>query len=238
MLQRLLLSMSMLILFGCASEKRLGESRIQPRRYAKGLHVQHHRPWTSRANPETADGLEPRRVKGAMVAAELGMDVERRVTAVEWNQRSGLSSVPGDVPDRLAPLSPRSPVLHKQSAGPSELMTDNRLPEPIAGRHPASVPGFILSLGWAMGIIGELAIERLGMPIPGAAFLLGLVASILGYFVSRRAYRLSLQHPELYPRYRLSRAARIISLSFLAPVVVYVAVVLLFVFVLLGGGVL
>ena len=32
-----------ILLMGCAAEKRLGESRIEARRYSRGVHVQHHR---------------------------------------------------------------------------------------------------------------------------------------------------------------------------------------------------
>ena len=63
---------------------------------------------------------------------------------------------------------------------------------------------------------------------------LGVLASIIGYILSRRAYRLSLEHPDRYPRYRLSRAARFVSFGFLAPIALYVAIVLL-VLLLLGG---
>ena len=66
------------------------------------------------------------------------------------------------------------------------------------------------------------------MPISGALFG-QLLASIAGYFVSRRAYRASLEHPELYPRYRLSKAGRIVSFAPLAPVVVYIGIVLMLV---------
>jgi len=43
MYQRLLFLLSAVLLFGCATEQRLGEARIQSRRYSKGFHVQHHR---------------------------------------------------------------------------------------------------------------------------------------------------------------------------------------------------
>jgi len=81
---------------------------------------------------------------------------------------------------------------------------------------------------------GFMTFGYLGMPISGVPFLAGLVASIAGYFVSRRAYRASLEHPELYPRYRLSKAGRIVSFAPLAPVVVYIGIVLILVL-LLGG---
>ena len=58
MYQRLLFLLSAVLLFGCATEQRLGESRIQSRRYSKGFHVQHHR----EAKPA------PQRNRGAMPA--------------------------------------------------------------------------------------------------------------------------------------------------------------------------
>ena len=78
------------------------------------------------------------------------------------------------------------------------------------------------------------AVSYLEMPFSGVPIALGALASIVGYILSRKAYRLSLEHPELYPRYRLSRAARFVSFGFLAPIALYVAIVLLLVL-LLGG---
>ena len=114
------------------------------------------------------------------------------------------------------------------------LLETEALPEPIDGYHPKAVPGFILSLGWALGIVGELAVQYLQMPLSGVAIALGILASIAGYALSRKAYRASLAHPELYPRYRLPRAARFVSIGFLAPIVLYVGLVLL-VLLFVGG---
>ena len=60
----------------------------------------------------------------------------------------------------------------------------------------------------------------------------GLIASIAGFILSRKAYRASLEHPDLYPRYRLSKAGRILSFAPLAPIALYVGIVLLVVLVL------
>ena len=54
-----------------------------------------------------------------------------------------------------------------------------------------------------------------------------------GLCVSCKAYRASLAHPELYPRYA-PRAARFVSIGFLAPIVLYVGLVLL-VLLFVGG---
>ena len=120
-----------------------------------------------------------------------------------------------------------------QSKQPVLLETE-ALPKPVDGYHPNAVPGFILSLGWAVGIIGEFAVQYLQMPLSGVAIAMGILASIAGYVLSRKAYRASLAHPELYPRYRLPRAARFVSIGFLAPIALYVALVLLF-FLFVGG---
>lgn len=136
-------------------------------------------------------------------------------------------------PSAMRAMARRSRMEVPQPKRPVLLETE-ALPEPINGYHPNAVPGFILSMGWAMGIIGELAVQYLQMPFTGVAIALGILASIAGYALSRKAYRASLAHPELYPRYRLPRAARFVSIGFLAPIVLYVGLVLL-IFLFVGG---
>lgn len=136
-------------------------------------------------------------------------------------------------PSAMRAMARRSRMEVPQPKRPVLLETE-ALPEPIDGYHPNAVPGFILSLGWALGIVGELAVQYLQMPLSGVAIALGVLASIAGYVLSRKAYRASLAHPELYPRYRLPRAARFVSIGFLAPIVLYVGLVLL-VFLFVGG---
>lgn len=136
-------------------------------------------------------------------------------------------------PSAMRAMARRSRMEVPQPKRPVLLETE-ALPEPIDGYHPNAVPGFILSLGWALGIVGELAVQYLQMPLSGVAIALGILASIAGYALSRKAYRASLAHPELYPRYRLPRAARFVSIGFLAPIVLYVGLVLL-VLLFVGG---
>lgn len=234
MFPRLLFLLSAILLFGCATEQRLGESRIQSRRYSKGFHVRHHRdvkvPPQGRADAAieaTGPAVQNEPSKTDRFVMEFAMDW------VETLERTGLSAPSLPEAKRMAFLEPRMPkgIDHRTRI---ELLATEELPAPIAGRHPESVPGFILSLGWALGLVGEAAVSYLEMPFSGVPIGLGALASIVGYILSRKAYRLSLEHPELYPRYRLSRAARFVSFGFLAPIALYVAIVLLLVL-LLGG---
>ena len=236
MFQRLLFLLSVVVLFGCAMEQRLGESRIQTRRYSKGFHVQHHRgvkadpvsQMRASGAPVEAPMASPSQTEAmATLTAELVMDVVRAV------EHTGLSAPSRPEGERVAFMEPRWPkgIDHGTRV---ELLSSEELPDPVDGRHPDSVPGFILSLGWALGLVGESAVQHLQMPVSGVPLALGALASIIGYILSRKAYRLSLEHPDRYPRYRLSRAARFVSFGFLAPIALYVAVVLLVVL-LLGG---
>ena len=103
------------------------------------------------------------------------------------------------------------------------------LPEPIIGRHPDAVPGFLLSLGWFYGAVGATALEYLLIPAVGFALFLGLVMSAIGYRISRRAYRTARSHPERYPRNGLPRAARWVAGAPLLAVGLWLALVFLFV---------
>jgi len=148
---------------------------------------------------------------------------------------TGLSASTPDAPVRMRMESIEVlPVSEVPNGTRAFLLSSEELPDPVAGRHPNAVPGFILSLGWALGIIGEAVVNYLGMPISGFPIALGIAASIAGYILSRKAYNVSLEHPELYPRYRLARAARFVSFSFLAPVLLYVGIVLI-VLLAIGG---
>ena len=230
MMSRWLPVFCVLFLCGCASEKRLGESFIESRRYSRGWHVnvQHDAPRPA-AGLDKAASVEPLATR-PITPAEVAPPTQVKWT-VPPTEEEARSSREAEV---AFPLKPRQGPLPSAVTSPSVLRTTEVLPEPIKGRHPASVPGFLLALGWFFGLIGEAAVSYLGMPISGVPFLAGFLASIAGYFVSRRAYRASLEHPELYPRYRLSRAGRIVSFAPLAPVVVYIGIVLILVL-LLGG---
>ena len=222
------------VLLGCAGEKRLGESRIEARRYARGFHVQHHR--APKPQPQPATGLaDVNWVQSAVTST----DVEA-VESLADSPNASVSVHPSDSRDAevAAPSSMRMMSRRTRAEVPQMkqpvLLESEVLPEPVDGYHPNAVPGFILSMGWALGIIGEIAIEYLQMPLSGVAIALGILCSIAGYALSRKAYRDSLAHPELYPRYRLSRAARFVSIGFLAPIALYVGLVLL-VFLFVGG---
>ena len=236
MLNRLALLLSAVVLSSCATEQRLGESRIQSRRYAKGVYVQHHRDVRQQQASEVTIApagrekgtplsftteLEPAEIEGVLMiesAEKTGL------AGPTWptNSRAGLVSMKpkliGEIPQLTRPV----------------LVSSEELPPPITGRHPNAIPGFILSLGWALGIIGEVAVNQLDMPISGFPVLLGLVASVIGYLVSRRVYRASLEHPELYPRFGLARAARFVAIGFMAPIALYIALALI-VIIALGG---
>ena len=234
MFPRLLFLLSAVFLFGCATEQRLGESRIQTRRYSNGFHIQHHRDVKVTRSGLAAAAVEAQEQSVQPEPWTIDRFVmESAMDLVETWERTGLSAPSIPEAKRMALLEPRMPkgFNHRTRI---ELLATEELPEPIAGRHPESVPGFILSLGWALGLVGEAAVSYLEMPFSGVPIALGAVASIVGYILSRKAYRLSLKHPELYPRYRLSRAARFVSFGFLAPIALYVAIVLLLVL-LLGG---
>lgn len=114
-----------------------------------------------------------------------------------------------------------------RTVDPTEALTP-ALPEPVAGRHPDAVPGFILSMGWFLGSIGTTVLESLGVPSPGFALGLGLLASLIGYFLSRKAYRMSKEHPERYPRKGLAGAGRWLAAGPLLGLLAYLAVVIVF----------
>ena len=236
MLNRLVLFLSAVFLIGCATEQRLGESRIQSRRYAKGVYVQHHRDVRQQPSDMAVSefaGGENDTPASSVSEFEPAETVD--MLNIESVKQPGLSGPAWSDNFRtgLVSMRPKSPNEIPQLARPV-LVSSEELPSPIVGRHPNAVPGFILSLGWALGIIGEIAVDLLDMRISGFPVLLGLAASILGYVVSRRAYRASLDHPELYPRFGLARAARFVAIGFLAPIALYMALVLI-VIIALGG---
>lgn len=244
-MRTLLFSLLGSILFlGCTAEKRLGESRIEARRYARGVHVQHHRSHHPHA-PKEDEGhrsrWEPPVVQPteAQAMESLPESISESPVFAATGHESNTTGQPADTrlrthaPSAMRAMARRSGMEVPQPKQPVLLETE-ALPEPINGYHPNAVPGFLLSMGWALGIIGELAVQYLQMPLSGVAIALGILASIAGYALSRKAYRASLAHPELYPRYRLPRAARFVSIGFLAPIVLYVGLVLL-IFLFVGG---
>lgn len=233
---------AVVLLVGCSAEQRLGESQVQKRRYSKGYHVQHHRVPKAQQNGGASEvSVAPEIQEGTVPPMGFGHD---QLTAV-WlpDEKAGMSNSPDRVEvtsaqtaaEREAAQVHQEPREKKPSAmhGPVYAVSET-LPDPVDGRHPSSVPGFILSLGWALGIAGEGAVQYLGIPLAGVPIALGLVATIFGYFLSRKAFRKSLEHPELYPRFKLSRAARWVALALFAPVALYLALVVL-ILIVLGG---
>lgn len=231
------------LLVGCSSEQRLGESQVQKRRYSKGFHVQHHRGQKAQQNAGASEAsVAPEIQEGTVSPMGFGHD---QLTAV-WlpDEKAGMSNSPDRVEVTSAQIVAEGEAakVHQESRekepsfpmrGPVYAVSET-LPDPVDGRHPSSVPGFILSLGWALGIAGEGAVQYLGIPLAGVPIALGLVATIFGYFLSRKAFRKSLEHPELYPRFKLSRAARWVALALFAPVALYLALVVL-ILIVLGG---
>jgi len=243
MMSRLLLFLGLSVLMGCASEKRMGESRVQFRRYSKGVHVQHHRDHTpnpARAQQSPAAVDKQAAFQSSPIEGELSAEVNW-ADAMD-QRRGGLSAsannegpliLATEVADNVSHRS--SHPLEKAKRRSAIALTDSRiLPDPVHGRHPNAVPGFLLSLGWILGLLAEGAITYLQVPISGAAIGLGILASIFGYFLSRKSFRMSREHPDLYPRFKLSRASRWIAASIFAPVALYVALVIVVVL-LLGG---
>ena len=244
MVSRWLPVLCVLLLCGCAQEKRLGESFIESRRYSRGWHVNTHRnaPAPEKASTDAASRAfaaqqDSPSIQGAVAA--LSEDRAGGQREVDRQGQPGLARVNVKPSEQRGveshgpqPLQPKSAALHAQALSPAVLLTSEVLPEPIAGRHPDAVPGFVLALGWFLGIVGEVAVNYLGMPLTGVSVILGILASVAGYVVSRKAYRASLAHPDLYPRYRLARAGRIVAIGPLLPIALYAAIVVVFVLLL------
>ena len=244
MLYRALMFLGLVVLAGCASEKRMGESRIQARRHTKGIHIQHHRDHVTSQNSsgrseEMHEVKNPDRPLSA-VTPPIGQHEASWDWAVQ-KERHGFSGPPVQQAVRIlqevkqVTKPDESPVSVVGDGQSTIVRTQSEtLPEHVDGRHPNAVPGFILSLGWFLGLVAEGAITYLQIPLSGLAFALGFAASIVGYFLSRKSFRMSREHPELYPRFKLSRAARWVSAAVFAPVALYAALLVILLLVL-GG---
>ena len=239
-----------LFLMGCSSEKRLGESRVEHRRYNAGWYV-------NVPNQGPTATSSPSEVTASMEEVIFDSDKGPTAPKVDWSGfRTGMVRPTATSPQRAnsgqhATVTRKDPPgttwasrMEEESLilgssieavpvleGPAE---GQELPEAVYGRHPGAVPGFILSLGWLFGFIGALALEGLGMFNTAFPLALGFIASVAGYLVSRKSYRMSKSHPEQYPRGGLSRVARWLSVAFLAPIALYLVLIILFVFIL-GG---
>ena len=239
-----------LFLMGCSSEKRLGESRVEHRRYNAGWHV-------NVPNQGPAARPIPPAVTASMEDVTFDSDKGPTVPKVDWSGfRTRMIHTNTTLPER-ANAGQHATFTRKDPPGTTwasrtkeeSLIQDisieavtvlegpaegQGLPDAVYGRHPLAVPGFILSLGWLFGFIGALALEGLGTFNTAYPLALGFIASVAGYLVSRKSYRMSRSHPEQYPRGGLSRVARWLSVAFLAPIALYLVLIILFVFIL-GG---
>ena len=228
-----------LILMGCASEKRLGESRIQPRRYSKGLHVQHHKEakaspvvdaacWDgeghsnapqARSAPSLSDEAPP---EDTWASAENGgVELASNTSSSEVSSVvAALSGMPSEHLERVqGPLLDPVPEWSGWEA--------KELPDPIAGRHPDAVLGFVLSAGWVYGLFGAIALDYLAaFSLVGFAVALGFIFSILGYSLSRRAFRMSKANPDRYPRSGLASAGRWVAGTIIIAALLWLALVL------------
>ncbi|MBL6646046.1 MAG: hypothetical protein ISP55_06310 [Flavobacteriales bacterium] len=247
---------------GCSSNKRLGESRVEARRYSKGWHVNNAGPSSRDLKQHQAVPLEEPTVPApASVLVEGGSDVlaaaeDMALTENQSMWSSPASSVFETGEDDGHGFFTEDGPLQAHSASPSSLALPDEVgrlfapfngsepemtgrPEPVAGRHPDAVLGFIMSLGWLMGLIASTVLDGLGVSNPGSAFGLGLLLSLAGYFLSRSAFRASKANPERYPRSGLSSSARWVAgfpvLLALVYLVVVVVVYVLFLGFLFGS---
>ena len=247
----------MLLSSGCSTNKRLGESRIEARRYSKGWHVNSAGPTSRAVKPHAAVPREEPAVSvHSSVLAKEGSDVLADADDVFFFEDHGASPAPGSSwleagvdegegyffgdrhpHEQDAPLSPGPfPEDGWGSFDPvdaSEPRTSG-LPEPVAGRHPDAVLGFVLSLGWLMGLLASTALEMLGANSPSSAFGVGLLLSLAGYFLSRSAYRTSRANPERYPRSGLSASARWVAGFPVVLGLIYLVVVVIVYIMILG----
>lgn len=241
---------------GCSSNKRLGESRIEARRYSKGWHVNNASSSSRTLAHAALPAEEPVVIQRPSVLKEEGSDVLADAGDMVFfdDQNTWPSPDPSVLEAGVADghgdfIGNRHPhdraALPSSSAFPDEVngvffpFDENEpetagLPEAEAGRHPDAVPGFILSLGWLMGLLAAVVLDGLGSANPGIAFGLGLLVSLAGYFLSRSAYRVSKANPERYPRPGLSESARWIAGFPVLLGVIYLAVVVLVWVIILG----
>lgn len=233
-----------LLLTGCTSGKRLGEAKVEHRRYGHGWHVNVPNGVRNGADVQHGDVSNP------SVGFRLEAEREGATVSGDWE---GVHADIADIDPAVLPSTRLRPLLtasqghaeevhegqtlewnaledsHRTPASASKegLESDGSLPEAIGGRHPDAVPGFILSLGWFFGLIGANVLDYLQSGSPGIALALGFVASGIGYFTSRNSHRMSTKHPDLYPRGGLSKAARWVAAAFLAPLLLYVVLIII-----------
>lgn len=231
-----------LTLLSCSTEKRLGESRVQQRRYSRGFYVQHHR--EAKTHPVLdageAHGVEEDRLNlpqngpshSLPLEAPLGdtwVSMESQDAELHFPASlSDFSSVITVVPSVPTP-SARAHDQQMDSFSGSRRGEAEALPDPVAGRHPDAVLGFVLSAGWVYGLLGSIALDYLAaFSLVGFAFALGCILSILGYSLSRRAFRMSKANPDRYPRSGLASAGRWVAGAIIIPALLWLALVLFF----------
>lgn len=224
-----------LLVQGCTSGKRLGEARMEQRRYSRGWHVNvpHERRSVRVPTPPGQAG-EINPVLTASVGGDVPLGDEGALSGEGQERLDGHALSTPDLGRKGAVLPEMECATAPLTDGPppdacAEPNPDGGLPEPIMGRHPDAVPGFLLSLGWLLGAIGATALEYLLIPAVGFALFLGVAMSVMGYRMSRKAYRMARSHPERYPRNGLSRAARWVAGAPLLAVGLWLALVILFV---------
>lgn len=237
------ISLMILTWMGCAAEKRLGESRVQTRRYSTGFHVQHHKEPKTTLGKSTAEAsrsgncdADLSQISNALSASLEALHPE---SAAAWSgkERRGMDdNVPcSDFSWAGAEVAGRERTkreIENQAASHPVMVSlgpeVEALPAPIAGRHPDAVPGFILSLGWVFGLIGSIALDYLAATsIVGFAFALGVILSIAGYSLSRRAFRMSKANPDRYPRSGLASAGRWVGGAIGIAAMLWLAIILL-----------
>ena len=243
---------ALLLLFsGCSSNKRLGESRIEARRYSKGWHVNASSSSRGLKLHAVVPSDQPAVPQCRGVWAEEGRDVWASAEDFVIPEDQNMSPPPGSsvleegvddghgffIEERIPHASLPSFPFPDESGGVSNPFDGSEsettgLPEPVAGRHPDAVLGFVMSLGWLFGLIASSALDLLNAANPGSAAAIGLLLSLGGYFLSRSAYRASKANPERYPRSGLASSARWVAgfpvlLGFIYLVVVVIVYVLI-----------
>ena len=245
---------------GCTSGKRLGESRVEARRFSKGYHV------NTSGNAGALAGAVHAHHAGRLVSSEVGAENAWAVTTDEvvladagagvkehpelWKLTMTESSVDRNAGEShgfwateasAGSVMPHLNMREDISVGqPSRFVVpDHRsagaLPEAVAGRHPDAILGFVLSLGWVAGGIAAQVLGSLGVSNPAGALTLGFLMTVVGYFLSVRIHRISKAHPELYPRSGMSAAARWIAAFLILLPLLYLTVIVVAVLVFASG---
>lgn len=242
---------------GCSNGQRLGESRVEARRYSGGWHVNtpNGRAVQARRVMEEEPDFPPTRP--ALPVGELTHPLATNHTEDAMTVTAGVEGV--IVGETMAQHQGKSHFHRAQfdraqfdrtqfdrtqfdraqldgaqagraqvhRAQPERAPGEASLPEPQRGRHPDAVLGFVLSAGWVYGLLGAIALDYLAaFSLVGFAFALGFILSILGYSLSRRAFRMSKANPDRYPRSGLASAGRWVAGAIIMAALLWLAFVL------------